>query len=148
MVTGCMADAPFSYWRTLIVCLFLQEFAKVKESILYHRKCSYYVFTLLGRIVKNERSRPTLMTSFINLPCSTSWTVLPIYLAVIPLLWFKELMRCEVICWLHTHVPTLGILYVPCQWGGTETMWHEKYDFIKSLYNGVVQNKLICLWLL
>ncbi len=30
-----VADTVFSYWRALIVCLFLQESFKVKESSLY-----------------------------------------------------------------------------------------------------------------
>ncbi len=30
-----MVDTAFSYGRTLIVCLFIQEFSKVKESSLH-----------------------------------------------------------------------------------------------------------------
>ena len=30
-----MVDTAFRYWRVVIVCLFLQEFYKVKESSLH-----------------------------------------------------------------------------------------------------------------
>ncbi len=56
VVKGCMymfnvVDTAFNYWRALIICLFLQESSKVKESSLHEIWNADTAFLLGGAIV-------------------------------------------------------------------------------------------------
>ena len=45
-----MVDTAFPYWRAFIICLFLQESSKVKESSLHcNLKCTILHFYFVGK---------------------------------------------------------------------------------------------------